>query len=240
MKKIGNFVIILIFICFTVLPLVSCVSSRYNLEVLGNDDYVINLPKNGKYKVGEIFKFKIERITDTDLCVFFNNEYIEAINGEDSNFNYYEIKMPNVDSKLVVTSDRFYVNRGYAFSEIFYFLKDINEDDIISISILEGDNIVLNNREEMVGSIVYTDSLIIGNHINYLKTKTLYRTTHINSNLDEYKVICYRFSHNGGSPYNELILILDGLVFKMPNSSGWSYYFRVDESSFPESSFIFE
>ena len=70
------------------LPLVSCVSSRYNLEVLGNDDYVINLPKNGKYKVGEIFKFKIERITDTDLCVFFNNEYIEAINGEDSNFNY--------------------------------------------------------------------------------------------------------------------------------------------------------
>lgn len=86
-------------------------------------------PKSGYYKEGYTFKFKTEKVDDSSYYAFLNNERIE-FSSYDSDYHYFEIKMPGKDSTLAISSD-------YYYPDVDYYVKDL-----LGLSFLNMDNLI--------------------------------------------------------------------------------------------------
>ena len=111
---------------------------HYYLHVNGvSKDICPNLPKEGWYKKGKKISFKTQIVTDVSFYAFLNNEILDYVRCDDylGGYYYYEFKMPAQETFLAISSNRFYVDREYSFSEalpysvnsILYYKNEISE-----------------------------------------------------------------------------------------------------------------
>ena len=182
------------------LILTSCVNSqkdKYFLSVLG-DDATHVLPKESYYEIDSKIEFKVANTYDVTFYAYLNDTKLSSVS-QDKSYTYYEFLMPNKDSKLVITGNKYYLDKPYSFSEIFYWVSNINVNNIKEIQIEQGISGVNPDSEE----IVTTSSIDIRDieyNINILNTEKLYKTDN---------------RIRPGSAYQKVSFILDNLTYTL-------------------------
>lgn len=173
MKRIKTFLLLIISVILT-----GCNTSnrggfaysgeKYYLEVtnpypVSSDSVVREAPTSGYYYAGTILTLKIERVYDWGVDPYFNDKFVleEDITGDNYGpYKIYKIEMPAHDSTLVLSSTRFYKDREYDFSEVFYEIPFIKEDKITSVEI-ETVYSLDTPKYTSSGTVIWTESEII-------------------------------------------------------------------------------
>ena len=112
---------------------------HYYLHVEGADGICPNPPKSGWHKKGSKISFKTEIVTDLSFYVFLNSDLLDYIRSDDAlgGYQYYEFSMPAQETFLTITSNRYFVDREYSFSEVLFEAREVLscKNDIIEIKI---------------------------------------------------------------------------------------------------------
>ena len=111
----------------------------YRLTVNGAD-VSPDAPESGQYKVGHLFSFKVEIVTDVTFHVFLDQEEVIKwkTDGILGGYDYFEFMMPSRDCTLTITGDKYFADRDYDFSELFFWAKWIDETNLKGIQTEDG------------------------------------------------------------------------------------------------------
>ncbi|MCQ2798803.1 MAG: hypothetical protein MJ220_02870 [Bacilli bacterium] len=144
----------------SIVPLSSCdgeflVAPSYHLEVKGSRNLSPNLPRSGNYRAGHVFKFKVEMVTDVSFNPWLNNDRLLSTDQRDM-YEYYTFRMPNFDSTLTLTSEHFFVDREYSFSEVCWGIEYLNKETVTGIEMKNTRYISYDEREV---TTVYSDDI---------------------------------------------------------------------------------
>ncbi|MCH5172417.1 MAG: hypothetical protein J1F31_06295 [Erysipelotrichales bacterium] len=129
----------------------------YNLSVEFSDNYffssLISCPKSGSYKAGTILEVRSGIIYDADIYVYLNNSMIDKI---DENQEWiYRFKMPDKESSLYITMDRFFGKSEYTFQYLFNWSNNIYEEtDITKIRYESEDS---GESSDILIDVIYTE-----------------------------------------------------------------------------------
>lgn len=127
-------------LCFASATSCSTNVEKYYLDAGGSFHLSPDFPKSGYYKVNQKISFKVMIVTDVTFYPFLNDEMLKSYKSDErlGGYEYYTFNMPGRDSVLAVSSNRFYANREYSFSEIFYtsYILD-NRDKVKTVIINE-------------------------------------------------------------------------------------------------------
>ena len=131
-------------------------AQKHHLNVIQDSSLPLDAPESGNYQENYRFTFKVEIVTDTSFYVFLNDELLPYVSSDDvlGGYQYYQFLMPNKDSTLVITGDKFYVDRPYSFSEIFPWVNRLNKETLKGIRIEDGQIGV--NPETVSPSVKYS------------------------------------------------------------------------------------
>ncbi len=113
---------------------------KYRLKVSGDVTISPDLPKTAHYPENHPFSFKVGHVLDATLYVYLNNELLKPFKEDPTldGYSYYEFKMPALDSTLVITSNRFYLDKAYSFVEVFPYLSNITKESLKGVRIETG------------------------------------------------------------------------------------------------------
>ena len=123
------------------LPATTRKEGEYRLNVqAASKDICPNAPKEGYYKPGFKFSFKILCVTDVSFYPYLDETRIQAVKEANTLGEYaiYEFEMPERDCLLTITGDQFFYDREYSFYEIDPCIGCIKPEDVIKVSIEEG------------------------------------------------------------------------------------------------------
>ena len=72
--------------------------------------------------------------------MFLNDELLPSVRSDDTlgGYTYYEFMMPKQDSTLVITNNKFYVNKYYSFAEVFPWVNELNKYNLKGVRIEDG------------------------------------------------------------------------------------------------------
>lgn len=113
---------------------------KYHLTIQQTNDSISpDFPKDGEYTAGKIISFKVEIVTDVSFIPYLNNEKLVYTkeDGSVGGYKYYSFKMPDHDSTLAISGDHFYIDKNYSFNELYYWVANLNEDNVKGIKIEE-------------------------------------------------------------------------------------------------------
>lgn len=113
---------------------------EYRLKVTGDLTISPDLPKTAHYPENHPFRFKVGHVLDATLYVYLNDELLKPFKEDPTldGYSYYEFKMPALDSTLVITSNRFYLNKTYSFVEVFPYLRSVTKESLKGVRIETG------------------------------------------------------------------------------------------------------
>ncbi len=103
----------------------------YNVTVTGWEEELAE-PLKSAYRAGTVVKIKAYLVDDVSLYVYVNGENIPQSN-YDKDFWYYEFVMPEQDTTVHLTSDRFYGKDEYKFDDVHRWLRSQNGIHKVSI-----------------------------------------------------------------------------------------------------------
>lgn len=150
-------------------------ATKYTLTILGDTDNIIE-PLKTTYQFGEEVNIKLSPSYDVDTYIYLDNNKITQYHN-DSDYWGYKFKMPAKNVTIYITHNPFYVDRIYAFYEVFNWAKDLKLNEIEKVSLEKG---YLGVDSNIVPTITYsTDSEDI-NEV-YLLTKAALRKKDLES-----------------------------------------------------------
>lgn len=105
--------------------------NSYKAEVTGSTDSLMEQIPN-YIEAGSKVEIKAHPVTDITLHVFVNGEEIK-MSHFDSDYWGYEFIMPNEDITIHLTYDRFYGKNDYTFSDLYYWVDNLDNVDKVAI-----------------------------------------------------------------------------------------------------------
>ena len=103
----------------------------FKVEVTGSTDSLMEqIPT--LIKAGSKFEIKAHPVTDITLHVFINGEEV-AMSHFDSDYWGYEFIMPEENIKIYLTYDQFYGKDDYTFSDLYYWVDNLENVDKVAI-----------------------------------------------------------------------------------------------------------
>lgn len=188
-------------------------------------DSAIELPLlSGKYKTNTILVTEIASVTDVSCHAFLDGEELSGGNGDGYR---YEFAMPDHDCELVVTFEPFYIDKAYAFDEVFYWGADVTVDSLVEIVVEDGFYGV--DPDVHKPTIRHSaDSRDIESNVAILAQLTLTKANPESKDGGYYRKVTYVFE--GGGRYE--LLISNGFV--VWNDFGSYQYFTFDKALTPD------
>ncbi len=207
-------------------------AQSHHLNVIKDGLLSFDAPESGNYQENYRFNFKVEIVTDTSFYVFLNDELLPYVSSDDvlGGYQYYQFLMPKKDSTLVITGDKFYVDRPYTFSEIFPWVDELNKEILKGIRIEDGQIGV--NPETVSPSVKYSqDERDKEYNLRLLKSEPLIKV----SQTEEieggwYKLVTYVL--NDDTSYQ--IRIENGMVMYMTFNSCQRFRFDSTPTNLPD------
>ena len=103
----------------------------FKVEVTGSTDSLMEqIPT--LIKAGSKFEIKAHPVTDITLHVFINGEEVK-MSHFDSDYWGYEFIMPEENITIHLTYDQFYGKDDYTFSDLYYWVDDLDNVDKVAI-----------------------------------------------------------------------------------------------------------
>lgn len=111
------------------------VSQKYHLTVNASILPISpDFPKGGDYEAGHTFNFKVKIFSDYAYVPYLNDDPLDPISSE-GEYNNFSFVMPDKDSLLEISEDRFHQNRPYTLAEIYSW---VNESTLTSVKVEYG------------------------------------------------------------------------------------------------------
>ena len=108
------------------------IKDRYfKVEVTGSIDSLIDQIPN-QIQAGTQYEIKAYTCTDITLHVFINGEEVK-MSHFDSDYWGYEFIMPEENITIHLTYDQFYGKDDYTFSDLYYWVDDLDNVDKVAI-----------------------------------------------------------------------------------------------------------
>ena len=207
-------------------------AQKHHLNVIQDSSLSLDTPESGDYQENYRFSFKTEIVTDLTTYVFLNDELLPSIRSDDTlgGYTYYEFMMPKQDSTLVITNNKFYVNKYYSFAEVFPWVNELNKYNLKGVRIEDGT--LGTDPSKVKSNIRYSeDERDIAYNLSVLKNEPLVKVV-ASQDVEggSYRIVTYVVSE---TQWHQII-IENGLVIYQDFSSSQRFRFDSTPTNMPD------
>lgn len=116
-------------------------TETYKLTIIDEQDFIYDKPKQDEIASGTKITLHANPIMDADLIMFIDGDYYATQKDIETKKGYiweYSFIMPTKDVTIEFSTDPFHIDKYYYFSDVFKWVKSLNEDTLKAIEVEDG------------------------------------------------------------------------------------------------------